>query len=184
MLSWLPEYAYGHSVNGLVHRSLFNALKFGDDGQTDEDAQRLTKTAQAISDAERRAMAAERETIDRLIAMHLAERIGATFDGRISGVTRSGLFVRLKDTGADGFIPISTLGREFFNHAEEAHALIGSRSGEMYQLGDIVSVKLIEAIPAAGALRFEMVSDGKRRANSGVSKVPVRQLPRNKRGRR
>ena len=146
----------------IVHRALIRALKLGPDGLTDEEIPRLADVAKDISEAERRAMAAERETIDRLIATHLADRVDASFEGRIAGVTRSGLFVKLKETGADGFVPVSTLGQDFFNHVEEAHALVGSRSGETYQLGDPVTVRLVEVIPAAGAIRFEMLSDGKR----------------------
>ncbi len=145
----------------LVHRGLIRGLKLGTDGLEDREIARLSDTAKEISNAERRAMAAERETVDRLIAAHLADRIDATFEGRIAGVTRSGLFVKLKDTGADGFVPVSTLGRDFFTHVEEAHALVGSRSGETYQLGDAVSVRLVEVIPSAGAIRFEMLSLGK-----------------------
>jgi ribonuclease R len=105
-------------------------------------------------------MKAERETADRLIAHHLANRIGATFQGRISGVTRAGLFVKLSDTGADGLIPIRTLGTEYFNYDESRHALVGSRSGAMHRLGDVVDVRLVEAAPVAGALRFELLSEG------------------------
>jgi ribonuclease R len=105
-------------------------------------------------------MKAERETADRLIAHHLADRIGATFQGRISGVTRAGLFVRLADTGADGLIPIRSLGSEYFNYDETRHALVGSRSGAMHRLGDVVDVRLVEAQPIAGALRFELLSEG------------------------
>ena len=151
----------------IVHRALIRALGMGKDGLTDEEIGRLKVTAQAISDTERRAMAAERETTDRLIAAHLAEHVGATFRARISGVTKSGLFVRLLETGADGFIPISTLGAEFFNHDEAHNALIGERSGETYRLGDKVDVKLVEAIPMAGALRFEMLSDGTKGTTKG-----------------
>ena len=105
-------------------------------------------------------MKAERETADRLIAHFLADRIGATFQGRISGVTRAGLFVKLDDTGADGLIPIRTLGTEYFNYDETRHALVGSRSGAMHRLGDVVDVRLVEAAPVAGALRFELLSEG------------------------
>jgi ribonuclease R len=105
-------------------------------------------------------MKAERETADRLIAHFLADRIGATFQGRISGVTRAGLFVKLTDTGADGLIPIRTLGTEYFNYDETRHALVGSRSGAMHRLGDVVDVRLVEAAPVAGALRFELLSEG------------------------
>ena len=107
-------------------------------------------------------MKAERETIDRLIAHFLADRIGATFEGRISGVTRAGLFVKLDDTGADGFIPARTIGDEYFRYDEDRHALIGNRTGETYRLGDRVTVKLVEAAPVAGALRFELLSRGPR----------------------
>lgn len=148
----------------IVHRALIRAMKFGPDGLTDEEATRLVDVAKDISDAERRAMAAERETIDRLIAAHLADRVDASFEGRIAGVTRSGLFVKLKDTGADGFVPVSTLGQDFFNYVEEAHALVGNRSGETYQLGDPVTVRLVEVIPSAGAVRFEMLTPGKKSA--------------------
>ena len=106
-------------------------------------------------------MLAERETNDRLIAHFLADRVGATFEGRISGVTRAGLFVKLTDTGADGFIPARTIGDEYFRYEEAARAMIGNRSGETYRLGDPVTVKLVEAAPFAGALRFEVLSEGR-----------------------
>ncbi|MGE0749842.1 MAG: ribonuclease R [Variibacter sp.] len=146
----------------IVHRGLIRALKLGDDGLPDAtDPLALGEIAGRISAAERRAMKAERETVDRLIAHFLADRIGATFEGRISGVTRAGLFVRLDETGADGFIPASTLGNDYFLYEEAHHALIGQASGETHRLGDRVSVRLVEAAPVAGALRFELLSEGK-----------------------
>jgi ribonuclease R len=155
----------------LVHRALIRALGQGAGGIDNEDAARLPEIAQQISQAERRAMAAERETADRLVAAFLAESVGAEFDARISGVTKSGLFVRLRGTGADGFVPAATIGRDDFRLSERDHALIGTRSAETYRLGDEVRVRLIEAIPSAGALRFEMLSSGKRRlAASGTPK--------------
>jgi ribonuclease R len=105
-------------------------------------------------------MKAERETFDRLLAHFLADRIGATFEGHISGATRAGLFVKLDDTGADGFIPARTIGEEYFRYHEDRHALIGDRSGESHRLGDRVTVRLVEAAPVAGALRFELLSQG------------------------
>jgi ribonuclease R len=105
-------------------------------------------------------MAAERDTVDRLIAAHLADEIGAVFDARINGVTRAGLFVSLAETGASGFVPAATLGGEYFRFKQAEHALVGERSGASFRLGDLVSVRLVEAAPVAGALRFEMLSDG------------------------
>jgi ribonuclease R len=152
----------------LVHRALIRALKHGAGGLEDAEISRLPDIAKAISDAERRAMAAERETADRLIATHLADRVGATFTGRIAGVTRSGLFVRLKDTGADGFVPVSSLQGDFYYHVEAQHALVGKRTGETFSLGETVEVRLVEAIPTAGALRFEMLSEGKARRTAAM----------------
>jgi ribonuclease R len=145
----------------IVHRGLIRALGLGEGALPDsETAEHLSEVAAEISVTERRAMKAERETADRLIAHHLVDRIGATFQGRISGVTRAGLFVKLDDTGADGLIPIRSLGSEYFNYDEIRHALVGSRSGAMHRLGDVIDVRLVEAQPIAGALRFELLSEG------------------------
>src|SRR6201999_4436491 len=145
----------------VVHRALIRALGRGEGPLADsETPESLSEVAAHISLTERRAMKAERETVDRLIAHHLVDRIGATFQGRISGVTRAGLFVRLDDTGADGLVPIRSLGTEYFNYDETRHALVGSRSGAMHRLGDVVDVRLVEAAPVAGALRFELLSEG------------------------
>ena len=167
----------------LVHRGLISALKLGDGGIAEGEAPKLAVVAKQISEAERRAMSAERETVDRLIAAHLADRIGAKFQARIAGVTRSGLFVRLKETGADGFVPISSLGDEFFHHVEAAHALVGSRSGGAYRLGDAVEVRLVEAIPSAGALRFEMLTPAVKSDLGSVKGLHIRRLPGRRPGR-
>jgi ribonuclease R len=161
----------------LVHRALVRALKLGADGLRKEDEPRLSDVAKAISEAERRAMSAERETSDRLLAAFLADRTGADFPARISGVTRSGLFVRLRETGADGFVPISTIGRDFWHHDEDLHALIGERTGVGFRLGDQVEVRLVEAIPTAGALRFEMLTEGRPIEGAPKTRRPGRGRP-------
>jgi ribonuclease R len=146
----------------IVHRGLIRALKLGSDGLPDStDVKMLAEVGAQISATERRAMVAERETKDRLIAHFLADRIGATFEARISGVTRAGLFVKLNDTGADGFVPARTIGNEYFRFDEAGRSMVGSRSGETYRLGDAATVKLVEAAPVAGALRFELMSEGR-----------------------
>jgi ribonuclease R len=161
----------------VVHRVLIRALNLGPGGQPDMRVNDLADIAQRISGAERRAMAAERETTDRLIAAHMSEQIGASFEARIAGVTRVGLFVRLAKTGADGFIPAATLGADYFRFDEAARALVGTRSGETFRLGDKVEVKLVEAAPFAGALRFEMISEG------GARKAaPRHSAPANRQG--
>ncbi len=143
----------------IVHRALIAALGLGDDGLADQDIARLKDTADHITLAERRAMAAERDAVDRYVAAFLEDRVGAEFDGRITGVTRFGLFVRLAETGADGLVPISGLGSEYFIHDEATHALVGERTGARWRLGRPVEVRLREAAPLTGGLLLEMLSD-------------------------
>ncbi len=144
----------------IVHRALIRALNLGPGGLNDMRAGELAQIAEHISGAERRAMAAERETVDRVVAAHLADRVGAIFAGRIAGVTRVGLFVKLSETGADGFVPAATLGEDYFRFEEANRALVGTRTKETFRLGGSVNVRLVEAAPFAGALRFEIVRPG------------------------
>ena len=153
----------------LVHRALIAALGFGPGGLRPGDEANLDRIAGEISLAERRAMAAERDTVDRLIASWLAERVGTRFEGRIRGVTRAGLFVELEESGADGFVPISTIGDDFYEYQETRHRLIGRSSGEVFQLGDSVEVRLVEALPYAGSLRLELLRD--RAGSAGLGGV-------------
>jgi len=147
----------------IVHRALIRALKLGpnneNDGLTDREVAELSGIAEHITETERRSMAAERDAMDRYIAAFLEDRIGATFTGRITGVTRFGLFVRLDETGADGLIPVSSLGDEYFVHDDRAHALVGQRSGRRWPLGKTVEVRLVEATPVTGGLVLEMLSE-------------------------
>ena len=184
----------------IVHRALVTALALGEGGLTRDEASELDVIAEEISLTERRAMLAERQTIDRLISHHLADRIGAEFAGRINGVTRAGLFITLEETGADGFVPISRIGDDYYIYDEAAHAVRGDESGLVFQMGDPVTVRLVEAAPLAGSLLFDMVSEGReskelprsRRSKSGSpSGRPKRQTrsnrfgaPRSSRGRK
>ncbi len=156
----------------IVHRALISACNLGKDGLRPADTENLAAIAQHISMTERRAMAAERQTTDRLIAHFLSSQIGARFQGKISGVTRAGLFVQLDETGADGFVPAATLGRDYFRYVEEQQAMIGERTGERFRLGDQVSVRLLEAAPMAGALRFEILSPGTQTSPRSTGKRP------------
>ncbi len=143
----------------VVHRALIRAQKLGPDGLPETTEPRaLAEVAANISATERRAMKAERETADRLIAHFLADRVGASFDGHISGVTRAGLFVELDETGADGLIPARLIGDEYFHFDEKGRAFTGRSAS--YRLGDPVTVELVEAAPVAGALRFRLAHAG------------------------
>jgi ribonuclease R len=143
----------------IVHRGLIRALGLGSDGLTDKEISQLEAIADHIVMTERRAMAAERDANDRYVAAFLHDRTGAIFSGRITGVTRFGLFVRLEETGADGLVPVRDLGDEYFIHDDRAHALVGQRTGKRWTLGRTVDVRLLEATPITGGLIFEMLSE-------------------------
>jgi ribonuclease R len=159
----------------IVHRGLIRALNLGKDGLTDREIAELPAIAEQVTQTERRSMAAERAAMDRYMAAFLSERVGATFTGRITGVTRFGLFIRLDETGADGLVPVSSLGGEYFHHDDKAHALVGERSGQRWTLGRNVEVKLQEATPITGGLVFEMLSDpAPRDPNAPAPRLGVR----------
>ncbi len=143
----------------VVHRALIRALGFGPDGMSDGQAARLDEIAEHISMTERRSMAAEREATDRYLAIFLADRVGAEFDGRITGVTPSGLFISLAGIGADGFVPISSLSDDYWVHDAAAMAVYARRSGRTFGLGQIVRVRLREVTPIQGGILLEVISD-------------------------
>ena len=146
----------------IVHRALIRAFKLeglGDDGLTDREMAGLGGVAEHITMTERRAMAAERDSTDRYVAAFMEDRIGETFDARVTGVTRFGLFVRLAESGAEGLIPIRSLGTDFFHHDEKRQALVGQRTRVSFGMGDPLTVKLMEAAPLTGGLRFAL-ADG------------------------
>ncbi|MDP3262378.1 MAG: ribonuclease R [Tabrizicola sp.] len=141
----------------IVHRALIAGHKWGDDGLSQWDIENLEETAKLISDAERRSMAAERDTTDRYLAAFLADRVGAEFAGRISGVQRFGLFVKLDETGADGLIPIRAVGREFFHYDEGSQTLMGADTGVIIGIGQKVTVRLAEATPVTGGITLDLL---------------------------
>ncbi|MCT8331215.1 ribonuclease R [Albidovulum sediminis] len=141
----------------IVHRALILAHGWGRDGLSQRDIEDLEDTATHISETERRSMAAERDTSDRYLAAYLADRVGNEFAGRISGIARFGCFVRLDETGADGLIPIRTLGREFFHYDASAQTLTGADSGLVIGIGQRVTVRLAEAVPVTGGLMLELL---------------------------
>lgn len=142
----------------IVHRALIAGHRWGKDGLSVADVETLEETAKLISDSERRSMAAERDTTDRYLAAYLADRVGAEFTGRISGVQRFGLFVKLDETGADGLIPIRSIGREFFHYDQDSQTLTGADSGMTIGIGQRVTVRLAEATPVTGGITLDLLN--------------------------
>ncbi len=162
----------------IVHRALVTAHGWGKDGLSDDVIERLEPTAQQISETERRSMTAERDTTDRYLAAYLSERVGQEFEGRISGIARFGVFVKLDDTGADGLIPIRALGNEYFHHDRDTNTLMGADTGREIGLGLRVRAKLTEAVPVTGGLMLEPLEIGGQEVdsdgNTGHGRGPYR----------
>lgn len=142
----------------IVHRALITAHGWGSDGLSQHDIEDIEQTGAHISDTERRSMMAERDTTDRYLASYLSERVGNEFSGRISGVARFGAFVKLDETGADGLLPMRSLGREYFHFDQEAGTLMGSDTGMIISVGQRVTVRLSEAVPVTGGIALELLT--------------------------
>ncbi|WP_242390479.1 ribonuclease R [Pararhodospirillum photometricum] len=155
----------------VVHRSLIRALGLGEDGLPDGAGEGLAEIGRHITATERRAAQAERDAVSRYTASFLMESVGATFAGRVNGVSRAGLFVTLAETGADGLVPISTLPGDYYRHDETAHCLRGERSGLTFALGNPVTVRLREANPVSGGLVFELLEGGSKEKPRGAAKL-------------
>jgi ribonuclease R len=140
----------------LVHRSLVKAYGLGDGGLPQGDEERFEQIGEQISMLERRAMEAERETIDRYVAAYLADQVGQLVECRITGVQPFGFFATVEDLGGDGLVLAKDLGTEYFRYDEGARQLVGDETGETYRLGRRLTLRLAEANPVSGSLRFEL----------------------------
>ncbi len=186
--------SYGHFTSPirryadlLVHRSLVGAYSLNPEAKetrlTDDDAARMPIIGEAISKAERRAMEAERETLDRYVAAFLAMRVGEVIDTRITGVANFGFFATVEGLGGDGLVPVSTLGIERFRFDEAARTLIGEDSGDEYRIGLRLKLRLVEANPISGALRFEIPEGANHMPVHRDRKDRTRRPPTGQRGR-
>jgi ribonuclease R len=140
----------------LVHRALVRAYGLGEGGLTDQEAASMDVIGELISNHERRAMVAERETMDRYVAAYLADQVGALVRCRVTGVQPFGFFATVEELGGDGLVPAATLGDEYYRYDEATQTLVGDESGETYALGQRLTLRLAEADPVTGALRFEL----------------------------
>ncbi len=140
----------------LVHRSLVDAYKLGEGGLPRGEEEKFEQIGEQISMLERRAMEAERETIDRYVAAYLSDQVGQLVECRISGVQPFGFFATVEDLGGDGIIFAKDLGNEYFRYDEAARQLVGDETGETYRIGQRLTLRLAEANPVSGSLRFEL----------------------------
>ncbi|MCY4179319.1 MAG: ribonuclease R [Litoreibacter sp.] len=151
----------------VVHRALVTAHGWGEDGLAPGAEEGLKEVGEHISTTERRSMMAERDTTDRYLATYLADRVGAEVEGRIAGVVSFGVFVKLDETGADGLVPVRSLGREYFQFDRDAQTLRGEQSGLVLGLGQRVTVRIAEATPMTGGLMLELLDvEGRKMARA------------------
>lgn len=166
--------SYGHFTSPirryadlLVHRALVTAFRLetappannaipARTGLPPADAAAFARIGEAISQAERRAMEAERETIDRYVAAYLAERVGDVIETRITGVQSFGFFAQVIGLGGDGLVPVSSLGDEYFRWDEASQTLTGEHSGTQFVSGQLISLRLTDANPLTGGLMFAL----------------------------
>jgi ribonuclease R len=125
-------------------------------GLGEADAKGLTRIGEAISALERRAMEAERETVDRYVAAWLAGKVGEVVPARITGVQPFGFFATVDGLGGDGLVPVSTLGSERFFYDEAARSLDSEHGKVSYAVGQRLDLRLVDANPVSGALRFSL----------------------------
>jgi ribonuclease R len=180
----LPTYAHFTSpirryADLLVHRALVTAYRLGDGGLPPGEEERFEQIGEQISMLERRAMEAERETVDRYVAAFLADQVGQLVECRITGVQPFGFFATVEDLGGDGLIFAKDLGQEYFRFDESARALVGDDTGETYRVGQRLTLRLADANPISGSLRFELPEG----SYGGPSAPPRRDRTRGKRGR-
>ncbi len=149
----------------LVHRALVSAYKLGEGGLPPADAEKFAAIGEQISGLERRAMQAERETVDRYVAAYLSDQRGQVLTCRITGVQPFGFFATVVDFGGDGLVPVSTIGDEYFRYDAKAQQLVGEDTGMTYRQGQKLKLRIAEADPVSGSLRFELPDqpEGERR---------------------
>jgi ribonuclease R len=169
----------------LVHRALIAGLKLGLGALSPDEVAGFEETAEHISGTERRAAIAERDAVDRYLSAYMADKVGATFPARVSGVARFGLFVTLHGSGANGLIPLSSLPDDYWMHDETTQTLNGKRTRQSFRLTQEVTVRLKEASPVTGGLVFDLCLDTSRgSADGGPAKSGGKHGSGRKRGRR
>ncbi len=149
----------------LVHRALVRGLDLGPGALPDRFEPQMHELGERISQLERRGETAERDAVTRYMAAYLSDRVGGQFAGRIQGVTKAGLFVRLDEIGAEGLVPISTLPDDYYDHDVARHSLVGRNFGRTYRLGDPVEIRLQEADAITGGLLFQLLAGGSKPAS-------------------
>ncbi|MEC1586687.1 ribonuclease R [Bacillus spizizenii] len=142
----------------IVHRLIRTYLINGkvDEATQEKWAERLPDIAEHTSTMERRAVDAERETDDLKKAEYMLDKIGEEFDGMISSVTNFGMFVELPNT-IEGLVHVSFMTDDYYRFDEQHFAMIGERTGNVFRIGDEITVKVVDVNKDERNIDFEIV---------------------------
>ncbi|QYM61739.1 RNAse R [Bacillus subtilis] len=142
----------------IVHRLIRTYLINGkvDEATQEKWAERLPDIAEHTSSMERRAVDAERETDDLKKAEYMLDKIGEEFDGMISSVTNFGMFVELPNT-IEGLVHVSFMTDDYYRFDEQHFAMIGERTGNVFRIGDEITVKVVDVNKDERNIDFEIV---------------------------
>ena len=147
----------------ITHRAIIEIINRGQEPLFRFDSGELDAIGESISICERKSMLAERDTVDRYLAAFFSDRIGLEVLGTISGVARFGIFVKIDESGADGLVPVSTIGNEYFRYNRDKQVLVAERTGLVLGLGKRVLVRLVETNALTGGLTLQLISvDGEK----------------------
>ena len=154
----------------VTHRAIIETINRGQNPLCEFGPGELEAIGESISICERRSMLAERDTVDRYLAAFFSDRLGLEVLGTISGVARFGIFVKIDESGADGLVPVSTIGNEYFRYNREKQVLVAERTGLVLGLGKRVLVRLVETNALTGGLTLQLISVDGEKLSVGRSK--------------
>jgi ribonuclease R len=154
----------------VTHRAIIETINRGQNPLYEFDPVELEAIGESISICERKSMLAERDTVDRYLAAFFSDRLGLEVLGTISGVARFGIFVKIDESGADGLVPVSTIGNEYFRYNREKQVLVAERTGLVLGLGKRVLVRLVETNALTGGLTLQLISVDGEKLSVGRSK--------------
>ena len=143
----------------MVHRLLYQVADEGVAAARTQWGNRLGVITEHCSDQERVAMAAERESLRIKQLEYMADHVGDTFEARITGVQRYGLFVETLHELASGLVRMGELSDDYYELVEDAHCLVGANTGRRYRLGDAVTVQVLRVDVEQRELDFVVVRD-------------------------
>lgn len=143
----------------LVHRGIGHVIDRKKPGAFGYDGAAMEQAGRVCSMLERRAEEATRHVDARLKCAYMQDRIGDVLPGIVSGVTHFGLFVTLDDLNVDGLVHVSSIGHDYYHCEAGGTRMTGERTGNSFELGQAVTVRVLRASIEQAKVDFELVQD-------------------------